>query len=412
MLVGVVHPPFAAWQVEESVEELKLLALSAGAEWVDTIVHKQSRINPSIFIGRGTAERIGEMVVSLDTNLVIFDDDLTPAQQQNLEEICQVKIVDRTELILDIFAQRARTKEGKLQVELAQLHYRLPRLTGRGVLMSQLGGGIGTRGPGEMKLEVDRRVIRDRIKYLEKAIDEIGVYRQQQRARRQSAHIPVVAIVGYTNAGKSTLLNAISDAEVLVADKLFATLDPTTRRVKLPDQQTILLSDTVGFIRKLPHHLVAAFRATLEEVRQADLLLHIVDASHPYKEDQIKAVENVLEEIGAANKPMLTVWNKIDKFSDKIETAERLTHKVPDSVAISALEKLGFSALFTAIINFFESRWIFVELFIPHHRAEIISKLHQVGRVNKIKYLAKGVKIAAQILEEDKHQFSEFIKEK
>jgi GTPase len=379
---------------------------------VDTVIHKQSRINPSLFIGQGTAERVAELTVAFESNLIIFDDDLTPAQQRNLEELCKVKVVDRTELILDIFAQRARTKEGKLQVELAQLHYRLTRLTGKGVLMSRLGGGIGTRGPGETKLEVDRRRIRDRVRNLEKAIDEIGVYREQQRARRKSAHIPVVAIVGYTNAGKSTLLNAICNTDVLVEDKLFATLDPTTRRVNLPDGQTILLSDTVGFIRKLPHDLVASFRATLEEVRQADLLLHVVDASHPYKEDQIKAVEKVLEEIDAVKKPMITVWNKLDCFPDQVETADRLMHKIPDSVAISAINKTGFDKLFRAIINFFSSRWITVELQIPHNRSDVISNLHRVGRVDKIKYLVKGVKIIAQILAEDKHTFKSFIVEK
>jgi GTP-binding protein HflX len=378
---------------------------------VDTVIHKQSRISPSLFIGQGTAERIAEMAAAYESNLIIFDDDLTPAQQRNLEELCKVKIVDRTELILDIFAQRARTKEGKLQVELAQLHYRLTRLTGKGVLMSRLGGGVGTRGPGEMKLEVDRRRIRDRVRYLEKAIDEIGVYREQQRAHRKSAHIPVVALVGYTNAGKSTLLNAICNTYVLVEDKLFATLDPTTRRVILPNGETILLSDTVGFIRKLPHDLVASFRATLEEVRQADLLLHIVDASHPYKEDQIRAVEKVLEEIDAAKKPMITVWNKLDNFPDQAETAERLTHKIPDSIAISALNKTGFETLFRAIINFFSSRWIDIELLIPHNRSDVISNLHRIGRVDKIKYLVKGVKITAQILAEDKHTFNSFIAE-
>ncbi|MFB3894975.1 MAG: GTPase HflX [bacterium] len=411
ILVGVVHPPIAAWQVEESVDELKLLALSAGAECVDTIIHKQARISPSVFVGQGTAERIGELTAALDANLVIFDDDLTPAQQRNLEEICQVKIVDRTELILDIFAQRARTKEGKLQVELAQLHYRLTRLTGKGVLMSRLGGGIGTRGPGETKLEVDRRRIRDRVRYLEKAIDEIGVYREQQRSRRKSTHIPIVALVGYTNAGKSTLLNAICNTEVLVEDKLFATLDPTTRRVKLPDGETILLSDTVGFIRKLPHDLVAAFRATLEEVRQADLLLHVVDASHPYKEDQMLAVEKVLEEIDAANQPMITVWNKMDKFQDSIETTDRLLHKIPNSVVISAQEKLGFEALYQAMVNFFSQRWVAIELVIPHNRTDVISQLHQIGRVDRIKYLDKGARVTAHILAEDKHRFSQYIKE-
>jgi GTPase len=351
------------------------------------------------------------LAAALNANLVIFDDDLTPAQQRNLEELCKVKIVDRTELILDIFAQRARTKEGKLQVELAQLHYRLTRLTGKGVLMSRLGGGIGSRGPGEMKLEIDRRRIRDRVRYLEKAIDEIGIYREQQRAHRKSTHIPVVAIVGYTNAGKSTLLNAICNTDVLVEDKLFATLDPTTRRVILPNGEPILLSDTVGFIRKLPHDLVAAFRATLEEVRQADLLLHVVDASHPYKEDQILAVEKVLEEINAIKQPMITVWNKLDKFPDKIETADRLQHKIPDSVVISAKEKLGFDILFNAIIKFFSSRWIGIELLIPHNRADVVSNLHQIGRVDKIKYSVKGVRISAQILAEDKHRFSQYIKE-
>ena len=408
ILVGVQLSGMQSWHVIESLEELDRLTRSAGAETVFNIQQKKSHPDPAYFIGRGKANELIGLVEEFDADTIIFDEELSPAQQRNLEELLDVKVVDRTELILDIFAQRAHTKEGKLQVELAQLHYRLPRLTGKGVMMSRLGGGVGTRGPGEMKLEVDRRRIRDRISYLELAIDGIKANRSQQRAKRKETQIPLVSLVGYTNAGKSTLLNQLCGTHVLVQDKLFATLDPTTRKLDLPNGQAILLTDTVGFIRKLPHHLVAAFRATLEEIRQTDLLLHIVDSSHPYKEHQINAVLEVLKELEVLDKPILTVWNKIDRLTEDTIVTERLLNQHQPSVAISAQEKIGFDEFLAALVRHFDQRWKTIRVMIPHIRSDLVAQLHEKGKINRIQYFAKGIKIEAQVLSEMVGKFHKF----
>lgn len=411
ILVGVVLPHQQEWEVNESIEELKQLTYSAGAEPVFTIIQKRQKLTPATFIGKGKAEEIRELVKELNANIVIFDDDLTPAQQRNLEEIIGVKTIDRTELILDIFAQRAHTKAGQLQVELAQLKYRLTRLTGKGILLSRLGGGIGTRGPGETKLEVDRRRIRARINHLEKAIEELSADRALQRSLRKNRQIPVVAIIGYTNAGKSTLLNSLCKANVVVEDKLFATLDPTTRRLHLPNGQMILLTDTVGFIRKLPHHLVAAFRATLEEVRQADLLLHVVDISHPNYEQQIEAVYDVLKELEADNKPLLTVWNKIDMFPENSLNAikERLTKKVTPSVIISALTGFGINELLEALEKEFKERWKKYTFSFPLDRQDLVSELYSIGRVSFVAYENQMIKVEAELLDTLAGKFIPFL---
>lgn len=346
--VGLEVAGSRRWEVEDSLDELDRLAETAGAEVVGRVVQRRASPDPATYIGEGKAREIAALAIVAHADLVIFDDELSPAQQRNLEEIIGIKVIDRTWLILDIFASRAASKEGKIQVELAQLSYLLPRLTGKGVELSRLGGGIGTRGPGETKLETDRRRIRKRIAVLRGELAEIAARRGLQRSRRKEAGIPVVSLVGYTNAGKSTLFNALTESQVLAEDKLFATLDPTIRRCRLPGGGVVLLADTVGFIRKLPHDLVAAFRATLEEVAEADVICHVVDASHPGKDEQCAAVNAVLADLGLQDKPMVTVLNKIDLVEGDIER-ERLRVEHPGAVLISAAERWGLSDLLRAI---------------------------------------------------------------
>src|SRR5437773_5035355 len=295
-----------------ALDELRELAISAGARIIDEVIQQRHRLDPATFIGKGKVEELHEEVVVEGVDVVIFDGELSPGQAKNLEEALDTKVVDRTALILDIFARRARSKEGKLQVELAQLEYRLTRLTGHRAYLSRLGGGIGTRGPGETKLEMDRRQIRQRIATLKKEIEQIRKHRQLHRERRRRDRLPLVSLVGYTNAGKSTLFRALSKENTLVSRRLFSTLDTLIRRIQLGRSFSILISDTVGFIRKLPHQLVSAFRATLEEVVEADLILHVIDVSDPAYEEKREVVLKVLEEIGAGNHPMLAVYNKID----------------------------------------------------------------------------------------------------
>src|SRR3989449_9697520 len=295
-----------------ALDELRELATSAGARIIDEVIQRRDRPDPATFIGKGKVEELREQIVVEGVDVVIFDDELSPSQAKNLEEALDTKVVDRTGLILDLFSRRARTKEGKLQVELAQLEYRLTRLTGYREYLSRLGGGIGTRGPGETKLEMDRRQIRHRIATLRRNIEHIRKHRQLHRQRRRRDQLPLVSLVGYTNAGKSTLFRALSKEDTLVSSRLFSTLDPLIRRIQLSRNFPVLISDTVGFIRKLPHQLVSAFRATLEEVVEADLILHVIDASDPDREEKQQTVLDVLKEIGAAGHPLLTVYNKAD----------------------------------------------------------------------------------------------------
>ncbi len=346
LLVGVRRPHQSRWEVEDSLEELVQLARSAGAEPTFRVLQERFLPNPRTLIGPGKAEEV-RTICEAGVDLVIFDDDLTGSQQRNLEVSLGRKVIDRTGLILDIFAQRARSKEGKLQVELAQLKYLLPRLTGYGRDLSRLGGGIGTRGPGETQLEVDRRRIRRRIGKIEDELAKVRRHRALLRRRRQKQALATAALVGYTNAGKSSLLNALTDAAVPVADRLFATLDPTLRKVALPDGRAVLLSDTVGFIRKLPHQVVAAFKATLEEVRMADLLLHVIDISHAQWQAQEQGVMAVLGELGVAGKPMINVHNKVDKLPHP-EALTFLSRR-PRSVVTSAVTGVGLADLRAAI---------------------------------------------------------------
>ncbi|CAN5700207.1 GTPase HflX [soil metagenome] len=347
VLVGLVTDGENSWQVEDDLDELAQLGRTAGATICERLTQTRPQPDPRYFLGSGKVQELALIVQEMGANLVIVDQELTANQQRTLEEVVGVKVIDRTELILDIFAQRAQTREGKLQVELAQLKYLLPRLIGKGLTLSRLGGGIATRGPGETKLEIDRRRIRDRINSLEKETERIRSHRDTQRRRRNDDNLPVVALTGYTNSGKSTLLNALTKSNAKVEDKLFATLDPTTRRTTLPDHSPVLLTDTVGFIKKLPTSLVAAFRATLEEVAVADVLIHVVDASHPNVAEHIASVYDVLSELGAVDKPLITVLNKAD-----IVRKEDLTYllaQVPNPVIISATKRVGLGSLLTTI---------------------------------------------------------------
>jgi len=338
------------WTAGERSHELRALAVSCGTSVIEELIVNRDRIDPAHYIGSGKVEEIANICAEKKIDAVIFNNDLTGSQEKNLEKIIKVKIIDRTRLILDIFARRAHSNEGKLQVELARLLYMLPRLTGKGVEMSRPGGGIGTSGPGEQKLEVDRRRIHSRMSRLKKELDGLSKRRAMMRKKRTKNSLLTLAIVGYTNAGKSTLINALTSSDVIVQDKLFSTLDPTVRRFMLPDRRDILFIDTVGFIDRLPHNLVEAFKATLEEVSQADILLHVVDISHPKAKEQSDAVYRVLDEIGAKGKPVITALNKIDKVDDRslIDAARK---SFINPVAISALKRQGFDELIAGIID-------------------------------------------------------------
>jgi len=397
--------------VEESLEELVLLTRSADAEVACQTVQRRERIDPGHFIGRGKASDIRNLCDEHEISTVIFDDDLSPAQQRNLEEIINRKVIDRTRLILDIFAKRARTQEGKLQVELAQLTYLLPRLTGKGVTLAQQVGGIGVRGPGEKKLEYDRRRVKERISKLQKEIDKVSEHREQQRQRRRGVPLPIIAIVGYTNSGKTTLLNTLTLSDVFVEDKLFSTLDPTIRRLVLPNKEKVLVVDTVGFIHKLPHQLVAAFRATLEEVTFSDLLLHVVDASHPEFQKQIIAVERVLEELNALGKPMVTIFNKIDLIKNRA-LLPRLERKYKDSISISAKMGWGLERLYDRIIEHFGKERTVIDLIIPQVRQDLVSLVYEKGTVLSRKYNGKDILLQAQLDLKTAQGLKEFIKKK
>ena len=330
---------------DASLAEFEELARSAGAEVAATLIQRRPRPDPATLVGQGKLEEIEGVVVSTGADLVLFDHDLTPSQLRNLEAKLPCRVIDRTQLILDIFARHARTREGQLQVELAQLEYQLPRLAGRGKSMSQLGGGIGTRGPGETQLETDRRKINLRIDHVKEQLESVRRIRRQQRQRREAVPVPVVALVGYTNAGKSTLFNALTEAGVLESSRMFATLDPKLRQLQLPSRRKILLSDTVGFIRNLPHTLVTSFRATLEEVERAELLLHVRDASSPMMDEQKVQVQRVLGELDVSKKPVIEVLNKIDLVSG----SEAIPMGSPGSIAVSGLKKQGLDHLLAAI---------------------------------------------------------------
>ncbi len=400
ILVGIRDRHKKLSEVQNSLAELKRLAETAGASVVGMTIQNINHYNPAFLIGKGKAEELALNVKKDKLQTVIFDDDLSPAQQRNLEEVVKAKIVDRTKLILDIFAQRAHTAEGKLQVELAQMDYLLPRLTGQGVALAQQVGGAGsmgaTRGPGERKLEYDRRRIRDQIAELHKEINKLKEYRSLQRQKRQDIPLPIIALVGYTNAGKSTLLNTLTGADVFVENKLFATLDPTTRRLTLPSRQKVLFTDTVGFIRKLPHQLVAAFRATLEEVVEADLLLQVIDASHPEYEAQIKTVNEVLTDLGLQDKPLINVFNKIDLLKNK-SSSQRLMRNHPDGIFISAAKKTHLDKLYQRIMAFLAKDLVEKSFIIPYEKYQLVGKLLAGGNILEKEYQPGGVAIKALV---------------
>jgi len=394
--------------LEDSLAELSLLADTAGLEVIGELTQKISRPNPETFIGSGKVEELKALIEETLAQVVIFDDELSPRHQRELQSHLgsSVRVLDRTALILDIFAQHAHTSDGQLQVKLAQYEYYLPRLTGQWThLARQAGGGagrtgsiggVGLRGPGETQLEVDRRKIRHEITLLKEELERIRAHRMRYRAQRKRSSIPTVALVGYTNSGKSTLLNRLAKSDIYVADQLFATLDPTTRRVELPGGYQVLFTDTVGFIQKLPTTLVAAFRATLEEIGEADLLLHLVDISHPNAMNQAEAVQQTLEEIGASHVPLITVLNKIDRLSDP-EAARHAVENYPQAVAISALTGAFIGDLLEHIQNGLFETFSPITVFLPYQQGQLISLFHEVGQVEHLDYGRKGILIQGRI---------------
>jgi GTP-binding protein HflX len=407
LLVGTGYGTTSVEEAEASLDELVLLTETAGAEPIDRVLQRRSVPDPATYIGKGKAEELRQLGEALDVDLVIFDDELSPAQQRNLEKIFKVDVVDRAALILDIFAQHASSQEGMIQVELAQLRYRLPRLRGRGLQLSQQAGGIGTRrGPGETQLEVDRRRLLRRVQKLERDLREVAATREVQRKARRRRELLRVALVGYTNAGKSTLLNRLTNAGVLVEDQLFSTLDPTTRRLHLPGGETVLCSDTVGFVRRLPHQLVEAFRSTLDEVSDADLLVHLVDASAPETELRIDAVEAVLREIDAGDVPTLLVWTKSD-LADRDEL-KRLSAGHNGSVAVSATSGDGVEDLLRAIGDRLRSLTRVGEYVVPYDRGDVLAALHRAGEVLVEVHAEGGTRVQARLPDASAGRFAEF----
>lgn len=379
---------------EDSVTELAELVKTAGATVVGTLIQKRETIHPGTYVGTGKVEEIAQLIAQTGATGIVCDDELSPAQLRNLENMLDTKVMDRTLIILDIFAARATTSEGKIQVELAQLKYRLSRLSGLGKTMSRLGGGIGTRGPGEKKLEIDRRLINDRIAQLNRELKEVVKHREITRAKRAKSEVPVVAIVGYTNAGKSTLLNHLTDAEVLEEDKLFATLDPTTRMLELDGHQQVLLTDTVGFIRKLPHHLIEAFKSTLEEAKYADYIFHVVDASNPQMDKQMHIVYETLEHLGVKNKKMVTLFNKMDQRTEKEPLQD---FRADHILQISAANNQGLDEIKALLQEMLREDKVYIERVIPYAQAGIIQLVREKGELVSEEYVPEGIEIKAYV---------------
>lgn len=378
---------------EQSLDELCELASTAGAVTVARVIQNLDNFNPATYIGKGKIDEIKELIIEYDATGIICDDELSPAQMNNLSDALEIKVMDRTLLILDIFAARANTNEGKIQVELAQLRYRSSRLSGLGNALSRLGGGIGTRGPGETKLEMDRRIIHERIGQLKHELEAVVTHRELTRSQRSRSNIPVVAIVGYTNAGKSTLLNTLTGAGILAENKLFATLDPTTRGLELESGQQILLTDTVGFISKLPHHLVEAFKSTLEEAVYADIILHVVDASNPAMDSQMYVVYDTLEKLGAGDKPIITAFNKTEIAGNKVLK----DFKADKTVNISALHGDGLTELKDTIEEVLRESKIYIEKTYSYTEASKISLIRKYGQLISEEYVAEGIEVKAYV---------------
>jgi GTP-binding protein HflX len=407
VLVGVALPPATTEDVESSLDELALLVDTAGADTVARLVQRRDAPDPATYLGRGKVDELREVSLATDCDTVVFDDELSPAQQRNLEKLLGRTAIDRTAVILDIFAQNAHSQEGKAQVQLALFRYRLPRLRGRGVALSQQAGGrLGARrGPGETQLEVDRRRIERRIHALEAELRNIDRHRATQRKQRDRARLQHIAIVGYTNAGKSTLLNRLTDSGVLVEDRLFATLDATTRRLQLPGGESVLATDTVGFIRKLPHQLVQAFKSTLDVVNEADLLVHVVDSSAADPDEQIAAVRGVLGDIGAGAIPELLAFNKADLAPD----VKRLVDQYPGSVAISALTGEGVPGLLRTVGDRLRALTAVVELRVPYDRGDVVAAVHREGEVLVEQAEEGGVRLRARLDDAGRARFEEFV---
>jgi GTP-binding protein HflX len=396
LLIGLEKEGVSKWDLRDSMDELRELASSAGAEVVDTVTQKLHRPTAPYYIGKGKAESIKDSFQHRQVTSVIFDDELSPAQGRNLENLLSRKVLDRTQLILDIFAQRARSREGRLQIELAQLQYLLPRLTRMWHHLSRQSGGIGTRGPGETQLEVDRRRVQERIARLERELEEVRKTRAVQRKGRKRHQWPVAAVVGYTNAGKSTLLNLLTGADVVTEDRLFATLDPTTRSFVLPNKQRVLLTDTVGFLRKLPHTLIESFKATLEEVSEADLLVHVVDLSHSRIDEHMAAVDAVIKELDAFGKQTVIVFNKMDAVQNP-DLVESYLKRFPGSVAISARTGAGVGNLVQTLQDALAAWRLRTRFKIPVSESALIAEIHRVGHVLELRYDGDDAVIVAHV---------------
>ena len=379
---------------EDSVMELAELVKTAGATVVGTLIQKRETIHPGTYVGTGKVEEIALLIAQTGATGIVCDDELSPAQLRNLENMLDTKVMDRTLIILDIFAARATTSEGKIQVELAQLKYRLSRLSGLGKTMSRLGGGIGTRGPGEKKLEIDRRLINDRIAQLNRELKEVVKHREITRAKRAKSEVPVVAIVGYTNAGKSTLLNHLTDAEVLEEDKLFSTPGPTTPMLELDGHQQVLLTDTVGFIRKLPHHLIEAFKSTLEEAKYADYIFHVVDASNPQMDKQMHIVYETLDHLGVKNKKMVTLFNKMDQRTEEEPLQD---FRADHILQISAANNQGLDEIKALLQEMLREDKVYIERVIPYAQAGIIQLVREKGELISEEYVPEGIEIKAYV---------------
>lgn len=419
LLVGVEHGGRQLWDTSDSLDELEQLAATANVEVLGVVTQKLDNPNPATFVGKGKLEEIGQLKDAMGADVVIFDEELAPNQLRNLEAFLNVKVIDRTALILDIFAQRAQTREGRLQVELAQMEYRLPRLTRMWTHLARqgsgaAGAGVGLRGPGETQLEVDRRDARSRISHIKHELEEVHAHRQLYRQRRKREGSPVVAIVGYTNAGKSTLINALTAAGVLAENKLFATLDPTTRQLDLPNGRQALITDTVGFIQRLPTTLVAAFRATLEEIGEADILLHVLDITHPNAQEQAETVNEVLKELGMADKPRIVALNKIDLLavpSDADNFSKEITDELnlpADYVPISAATGLGLDRLRATIAAELDRQLLEVCVTIPYQSSDLVALFHEKGRVLSEEYSDSGTTITGKLPTRYQPQFEPY----